>query len=425
MTIILEFTKERNFMSKAVQPTTGEVAPEPQIPYESYGRLFRRFLRFGLLAWGGPVAQIGMIRQELVDEERWVSNARFNRVLAVYQILPGPEAHELCVYFGMVARGRIGGLLAGLGFMLPGLLLMLLLSWFYTTYGVNSALFTAAFIGMQAAVGALIVRAVHRIGGHALYDRWLWAIAIGAGVAHLVGVSFVITLAGAGIVYALYKRQQPTWALVSGATILIGALVVVWWQHGLSLPGDDALTQSTNTIAPSLATLFASGLRSGLLTFGGAYTVLSYLQHDAVVSGHWMTNAQFLDGVALAGILPAPLVIFGTFVGFIGGGLPGALLLTAGIFLPAFAFTLIGHDYVERLIANEALHSLLDGVTAGVVGLIAATTIVLLRAAITDLPALLIFAVGLVVLFRWKSKASIPVVVLGAALAGWLFSLVG
>jgi chromate transporter len=101
------------------------------------------------------------------------------------------------------------------------------------------------------------------------------------------------------------------------------------------------------------------------------------------------------------------------------------LLLTAGIFLPAFAFTLIGHDYVERLIANEALHSLLDGVTAGVVGLIAATTIVLLRAAITDLPALLIFAVGLVVLFRWKSKASIPVVVVGAALAGWLFSLVG
>jgi chromate transporter len=416
-------------MSKVVESTTGagvvETAPEPQIPYESYGRLFRRFLRFGLLAWGGPVAQIGMIRQELVDEERWVSNARFNRVLAVYQILPGPEAHELCVYFGMVARGRIGGLLAGLGFMLPGLLFMLLLSWFYVTYGVTSALFTAAFTGMQAAVGALIVRAVHRIGGHALYDRWLWAIAIGAGIAHLVGVNFIIILAGAGVVYALYKRQQPTLAGSVGLVVFMGALAWVWWQRGLTLPGADAITQSTATVAPSLTTLFASGLRSGLLTFGGAYTVLSYLQHDAVVSGQWMTNAQFLDGVALAGILPAPLVIFGTFVGYIGGGLPGALLLTAGIFLPAFSFTLIGHDYVERLIANEALHSLLDGVTAGVVGLIAATTLILLRTAITDLPALLIFAVGLLVLFRWKAKASIPVVVLGAALAGWLFSLVG
>ena len=236
--------------------------------------------------------------------------------------------------------------------------------------------------------------------------------------------AFVITLAGAGIVYALYKRQQPTLALVSGAAVLLGALALVWLQRGLSLPGDAAITQSTNIVAPSLATLFGSGLRSGLLTFGGAYTVLSYLQHDAVVSGHWMTNAQFLDGVALTGILPAPMVIFGTFVGFVGGGLPGALLLTAGIFLPAFSFTLIGHDYVERLIANEALHSLLDGVTAGVVGLIAATTIVLLRAAITDLPALLIFTVGLVLLFRWTAKATIPVVVLGAGVAGWLFSLV-
>ncbi len=412
-------------MSQAVQSTTTVAAPEPQIPYESYGRLFRRFLRFGLLAWGGPVAQIGMIRQELVDEERWVSNARFNRVLAVYQILPGPEAHELCVYFGMVARGRIGGLLAGLGFMLPGLLLMLLLSWFYVTYGVTSALFVAAFTGMQAAVGALIVRAVHRIGGHALYDRWLWAIAIGASIAHLVGVNFVIILAGAGVVYAFYKRQQPTLAGSVGLVVFMGALAWVWWQRGLTLPGTDVIIQSTATVAPSLITLFASGLRSGLLTFGGAYTVLSYLQHDAVVSGQWMTNAQFLDGVALAGILPAPLVIFGTFVGYIGGGLPGALLLTAGIFLPAFSFTLIGHDYVERLIANEALHSLLDGVTAGVVGLIAATTLILLRTAITDLPALLIFAVALLVLFRWKSKASIPVVVLGAALAGWLFSAVG
>lgn len=409
-------------MSQAVQSTTTVAAPEPQIPYESYGRLFRRFLRFGLLAWGGPVAQIGMIRQELVDEERWVSNVRFNRVLSVYQILPGPEAHELCVYFGMVARGRIGGLLAGLGFMLPGLLFILLLSWFYVTYGVTSALFAAAFTGMQAAVGALIVRAVHRIGGHALYDRWLWAIAIGACIAHLVGVNFVITLAGAGIIYALYKRQQSTLALLVGLAAFVGALAWVWWQQGVMLPGANPITRSTTMVAPSLATLFASGLRSGLLTFGGAYTVLSYLQHDAVVSGQWMTNAQFLDGVALTGILPAPLVIFGTFVGFIGGGLSGALLLTAGIFLPAFSFTLIGHDYVERLIANEALHSLLDGVTAGVVGLIAATTLILLRAAITDLPALLIFAVGLLVLFRWKAKASIPVVVLGAALAGWLFS---
>src|SRR5688572_20662664 len=111
---------------------------EPPIPHESYGRLFLRFLRFGFLAWGGPVAQIGMLKQELVDEEHWISKERFNRVLGVYQVLPGPEAHELCVYFGMLARGRIGAVLAGLGFMLPGFVLMLALSWLYVRIGIAS-----------------------------------------------------------------------------------------------------------------------------------------------------------------------------------------------------------------------------------------------------------------------------------------------
>jgi chromate transporter len=180
------------------------------VPHESYLKLFLRFLRFGAFAWGGPVAQIGMIRQELVDEERWISNERFNRVLAVYQVLPGPEAHELCVYFGTLSRGRVGGLLAGLGFMLPGLVLMLLLSWFYVTYGIHSVLFAGAFAGMQAVVGALIVRAVHRIAGHALHDRWLWAIAALALAAQLVGISFPITLMVSAIIYVLVNgRRRP------------------------------------------------------------------------------------------------------------------------------------------------------------------------------------------------------------------------
>jgi chromate transporter len=176
------------------------------------------------------------------------------------------------------------------------------------------------------------------------------------------------------------------------------------------------------TAAPSTLSLFGSGLRSGLLTFGGAYTVIPYLQNDAVVVGRWMTNEQFLDGLALSGILPAPLVIFGTFVGYLGDGISGALALTLGIFFPAFAFTLVGHNLMERLIANTALHSVLDGITAGVVGLIAATTIVLLRSALVDLPAVFIFLVGLFMLFRWKSKMSVPSVVLAAALAGLVIS---
>ena len=179
-------------------------------PRESYSRLFLRFLRFGLLAWGGPVAQIAMIRQELVEEEHWISRERFNRVLAIYQVLPGPEAHELCVYFGMIARGRVGAILAGLGFMLPGFLLMFALSWFYVTYGISRPLFAGVFYGFQAAVAAVIVRAVHRIGAHALTDYWLWSIAILAGVAQLSGMHFLLILSLAGLIYELIKRQRPS-----------------------------------------------------------------------------------------------------------------------------------------------------------------------------------------------------------------------
>src|SRR4051794_33469608 len=130
--------------------------------------IFRRFLRFGLLAWGGPVAQIAMIKRELVEEERWVEPSRFNRLLAIYQVLPGPEAHELCVHFGMIKRGRLGGLLAGLGFMLPGLVLILAISWLYQRLDLKQPLLAALFAGVQIGVIALIVRAVHRIAEHTL-----------------------------------------------------------------------------------------------------------------------------------------------------------------------------------------------------------------------------------------------------------------
>src|SRR5688572_14234057 len=175
---------------------------EPQVPHEPLGKLFLRFLKFGFLAWGGPVAQIAMIRQELVTEEKWVSPQHFNRVLAMYQVLPGPEAHELCVYFGMLSRGRIGGILAGLGFMLPGFILMFILSWLYVRYGLKtSGTFATVFAAVQAAVAALIVRAVHRIGGHVLADRWLWVIALVATVAQLSGVHFSISLIAGGVAY--------------------------------------------------------------------------------------------------------------------------------------------------------------------------------------------------------------------------------
>jgi chromate transporter len=374
---------------------------EPAPPAEPLGRLFLRFLRFGALAWGGPVAQIGMIRQELVEEERWISPARFNRVLAVYQVLPGPEAHELCVYFGARARGRLGGLLAGLGFMLPGFVLMFALSVAYVRFDLRASALAAAFAGCQPAVVALIVRAVHRIGSHALHDRWLLGIALASAAATLAGASFALVLPIAGIAYA---------AIRGGAASAADGLAF--------LPLVASVAPAAAVLAPSVLALFGTGLRGGLLTFGGAYTVIPFLRADAVGSQGWMSDAQFLDGLALSGILPAPLVIFSTFVGYVGGGAAGAIAMTAGVFLPAFAFTLVGHQWVERLVEQRRTHALLDGVTAGVVGLIAVTAFDLARATLVSAPAALIFVAASFAAFRWTARTAVVWIVAGAALAG-------
>lgn len=398
-------------------PPNGE---QDTAPRESYRRLFGRFLRFGCLAWGGPMAQIAMLRQELVDEERWITNERFNRTLAIYQVLPGPEATELAVFFGMVARGRPGAVLAGLGFVLPGAVLMFGLSWFYLRYGINTPMLQGIFMGFQAAVVALIVRGVHRIGGHALHDGWLVAIAAIGLLAQLLGVHFGWTLLFGGLAYALGKRGQRGIAI--GLSVAFPLAIAAYTLSGAEVVGSVAQQPSGSTQpgTASLPALALSGLRSGLLTFGGAYTVIPFLQNDAVARGAWMTNGQFLDGIALAGILPAPLIIFSTFVGYFGGGPLGAVVMTFAIFLPAFLFTLIGHHYLERLIENPAVHGFLDGVTAGVVGIIAATTLVLLRQGITTLPAAIIFALALVAVYLWKAKAATAGIVVGAGLLGWL-----
>ncbi|TIM37445.1 MAG: chromate efflux transporter, partial [Mesorhizobium sp.] len=380
----------------------------------SQWQIFVRFLHFGLLAWGGPVAQIAMIRRELVDEERWLSSGRFNRLLAIYQVLPGPEAHELCVHIGMLAGKRLGGIMAGLGFMLPGFVLMFALSWLYFKIDIGQSALGPIFLGVQVAVIALIVRAVHRIGEHVLLDRWLWGIGIASAVAAFLGASFWITLPAAGLAYALAKREQPLLAIVA----LLAAATLAY-----SVGPENGLLQSLSpglamegaaAQQPSLLSIFLSGLKAGLLTFGGAYTVIPFLRDDAVGNG-WMTDAQFLDGLALSGILPAPLIIFSTFVGYFGGGPLGAVAMTVGIFLPAFGFSLLLHDRLEKVVENRVLHSFLEGVAAGVVGLIAATTVELAVTLVQRLPALpaglLVFVVALAVLYLWKSKMNVVLAV--------------
>ena len=391
------------------------LASDPLPPAMGYPALFWRFLKFGAMAFGGPVAQIAMIRRELVEEERWISSAHFNRLIAVMQVLPGPEAHELCVHLGIRAKGRIGGILAGLGFMLPGLLLMLALSYAYTRLNIAGTALGALFMGVQAAVIALIIRAVHRIGEHILSDRWLWTVAILAAAASLAGASFWIVLPTAGLAYAAISNGNRWMALA----ILALATALALFLHDAHATVDAAAGAQ-----PTPLGLFWSGLKGGLLTFGGAYTAIPFIRNDTVSRG-WMTDAQFLDGLGLSGILPAPLVIFATFVGWVSGGLWGALAMTAGMFLPAFAFSLLLYERLEAVVDDDRLQHFLAGIAAGVVGLIAVTLIGLGRSAVeatSNLPiSIAILAGSLALLYRWKHRlAPLAVVTLGAS-AGLLF----
>lgn len=391
---------------------------EPSPPSLSLTRLFLKFLRFGCLAFGGPVAQIAMVRQALVDEERWISSERFNRLLAVMQILPGPEAHELCVHLGMVARGRIGGLLAGLGFMLPGFFLMLLAAWAYDSWIVGQPGTASIFFGIQIVVLAIILRAVHRIGSHILEDWLLWVLAGASFAATMIGVPFWIPLLAGGLIYSLAARKALAVAVLAGAIALAFALPSTNAIH----PGVDG---SAVVPATTLA-LFIAGLKGGLLTFGGAYTAIPYVRADTVGRG-WLSDGSFLDGVALAGILPAPLVIFATFAGYVVGGWEGAIAITIGMFLPAFAFSMIFFERLEAVVENPALHRLLAGVAAAVVGVIAATLVQLgwstaERASSLGL-SLALFAVALALVWRLKGKLVMPALVIGGGVAGWLLAL--
>ncbi|MCC6969281.1 MAG: chromate transporter [Phycisphaerales bacterium] len=436
---------------------------DPSPPRLSIPRLFARFLSFGLHAWGGPAAQIAMLQRELVDRERWTTPDRFNRALAVYQLLPGPEATELCCYFGYLSRGRLGAIAAGLGFITPGLLLMLALSWLYVNFGVGGGggvkagapatgalvIIAGAFACMKPAVAALVVRAAHRIGSHAVArDPWKWAIAIVSLGATLAGAHWAIVLAGSALASeACAPRANKRWRWLAALTLALVAGAGAWkaietsraatagtTQTGLRETGPSETRDESNAAdlsavqqrddtaftreRVSTPRLLGSGLKAGMLTFGGAYTVVPFLRDDAAARHHWVSPREFFDGLALSGVLPAPLVIFGTFVGFVAGSWAGALAMTLGIFAPAFAFTVLGHSFFERVVNFPAAHRALDGVTAGVVGVIAAAAVTMTLDAVSSALTGAVFVASLAALFSSRSRWITPLVILGAGVIG-------
>jgi len=353
-----------------------------------------------LQSFGGPAGQIAVMQRSLVDERRWIGRGRFLHALNFCTLLPGPEAQQLAVYIGWLLNGVRGGLVAGWLFVLPGVIAMFALSAVYVAYG-NTTVVSALFAGVAPAVLAIVTQAVLRIAGRALARPTLVLLAVGAFLALAVfAVPFPLVVLAAGAIGWLAGRRRPDSMTVSAepddgppplvaddalhveqqtprrtASVLLVGLVAWAVPIGLVI----ALTGRDST--PTAQGFFFSGM--ALVTFGGAYAVLSYVAQRAVEDYGWLGPREMVRGLALAETTPGPLIMVVQFVAFLGayrapGSLDpwvaatvGALLTTWVTFVPSFVLVFLGAPYVERLRHNRNLATALAGVTAAVVGVIA------------------------------------------------------
>ncbi|KAH1544850.1 hypothetical protein KXV70_004886 [Aspergillus fumigatus] len=430
------------------EPADPGLQDNTNVPRLPLLRLFWFFYNFGLFAWGGPVAQIALIKDRLVIQDKWITLTRFQRVFSVYQILPGPEAAELCMFFGCLSAGRIGGIVAGLAFILPGFLLMLLASYLYSLAGLENPYFNASFRAVQPIVSAMILRAAHKIADHSVVDPvsrrtspFLVIAALCTVLNSALRINIFISLGLYGIIYSFIARRK--WVIAGSLFVLqyvAYAIYVVY--RGVPSPVSLALGVAET---PSLPNLLALGLVAGCLSFGGAYTAIPFIQVEAVLKGSWLPAHIFLDCIAIGNMLPAPLVIFATFVGFQGGlvhgglgtAFAGAVIITLGMFAPCFIFTIAGHDLLEKLVRNKLLSDFFDGLCGAVIGIIAIIAVQTLGSSVggtenykdadpkasiimvsRSAPAAVLYVIALAALYKFTNKYTPIILVVVGAIAG-------
>ena len=378
--------------------------PDGRLP--SWREVFLYFLFLGFVNIGGPVAQITMMFNHMVEKRQWLSKDRFIKIMAFCHMLPGPEALQLAIYVGYLKRKLWGGILAGLTFILPGAIAMIVLSWLYVKYGqlpqVNNALYV-----LKPAVLGIIAAGIIKLGRAAIRNFLLAALLVGAFVGmRFAGINFLLILLIAGLLNLLIEQGWPL--LKKTAPTLPAAIGGL----GLLLPfGDSRLFQ--------IAWLF---FKTGLLSFGGAYASLVFVDRGAVAQYHWLSHGQLLDGVALSVATPGPFMLFTTFVGYLAGGVTGAVLATFFVFLPSFFFVMVGVHYIERVRDNHMIQAFLAGVSAAVVGVIAVVSLDLIPEALIDWPTVGIAVVCfLLIAFL---KRDVALVAIGAILGGVIYSSV-
>lgn len=413
--------------NRAMSDSTGSAANHSQRLKE----IILLFLRLGATAFGGPAAHVAMMRDMVVTRRKWVTEQQFLDLLGATNLIPGPNSTEMSIHLGYLRAGFPGLVAAGVSFILPAMLVVIGMAWAYVRYGSTPQ---AAWLlyGIKPVVIAIILHALWKLGRQAVRGPWLAALGCGVLALYLLGVNELLLLFAAGLLFMLLRNLAR---LRSG-----GARMLPWFLPGLgaremlsnapletsgSLVSSVPLASSVLlTQAPfSLAVLFLTFLKIGSVLYGSGYVLLAFLQSDFVERLGWLTQAQLLDAVAVGQVTPGPLFTTATFIGYLLGGVPGALLATLGIFLPSFIFVALTNPIIPRMRSSPWASALLDGVNVAALGLMAGVTLELAQSSLVDPLTILLALVSALLLFRFQVNSTW--LVLGGGLVGLLLSLLG
>ena len=371
---------------EGVKPASGPV-----------GEVARVFLKLGTIAFGGPAAHIAMMHEEISRRRQWVSEERFLDLLGASNLIPGPSSTELAIYLGYERAGWKGLVCGGVCFILPAMLMVLAIAWAYVNYGATPQA-TWLLYGIKPVIVAIIVQALWALLKSAVKGPLLAGAGILVLALYLAGFSAVALIFGSGLLIMLIKNRWQFWRPARNGSTSIALLPAL----GLSFGEATGLAQ----VPFSFTALFVTFLKLGSVVFGSGYVLLAFLRNDFVYRLGWLTDRQILDAVAVGQFTPGPVFTTATFIGYVVGGLSGAMLATVAIFLPSFIFVAVVFPFVGMLRRSRWASGFLDGVNVGALGLMAGVTWQLGRAAVIDWFTGVLALISAVLVFRLKINSA-------------------
>jgi chromate transporter len=367
------------------------------------------FLKLGTIAFGGPAAHIGMMRDEVVRRRQWLSDQEFLDLLGAAHLIPGPNSTEMTIFLGAQRAGWRGLIIGGASFILPAMLIVMAFGWLYVNYGSLPQMEWLLY-GVKPVMVAIIAQAVWELSKRAVKGPLTLAIGAIALLLYALGVAEIPLLIAGGVLVMLIQNRSRLRARSSLSAFVFGGFL-------------NPIVPLASTVVPfSYAQLFWSFFKIGAVLYGSGYVLIAFMQTEFVEHLGWLTNQQLLDAIVVGQITPGPVFASATFVGYILGGVPGAIIATIGIFLPAFIFVAIVRPFVPRLRKSPWFSALLDGVNVVSLALVVGVTVGLGRASLIDPLTIALAVLSLVILLRFKINSTW--LILGGALVGFLaFSL--